>query len=127
MEISNYLAQIWGISTVVILLALLIKEKHLKRFFSSLDTENNFFLWGVISFVIGLAMVLTYNIWAWNWQVIITILGWASLLKGLLLLFCPETMVNYAKKINNEKWLPIWLMVLLIAGLVITYLGFTAI
>lgn len=122
----NYLAQIWGISTVIISLALLIKEGHLKKLFASLETDDNFFLWGFISLVIGVAMILAYNVWAWNWQLVITVLGWAALLKGLLLLFCPEFMKKWAKKIDNKKWMPIWLMILLILGLVITYFGFTA-
>ena len=124
--LTNYLAQVWGISTVVITFALLIKEKHLKRFFASLENEESFFLWGFISLIIGVAMVLTYNVWTWDWQVIITLLGWGALLKGLCLLFCPEFMKVWAKKINNEKWMPIWLIILLLVGLVITYFGFTA-
>lgn len=126
MALSNYLAEVWGISIVVISLALLVKEKHLKRLFASLETEESFFLWGFISFVIGISMVLAHNIWVQNWQVIITILGWASLIKGLLLLFSPEFMKSYAKKIENKQWLPIALVVLVFVGLIITYLGFTA-
>ena len=84
--LSNYLAEVWGISIVVVSLALLINEKHLKQLFASLETENSFFLWGFISLVIGVSMILAYNVWAWNWQVIITILGWLTLIKGLILL-----------------------------------------
>jgi hypothetical protein len=124
--LSNYLAEVWGISIVVVCLALLVKDGHLKKFYASLETEDNFFLWGFISFVIGIAMILVYNVWAWNWQVIITLLGWAALVKGLFLLFLPETMKAWVKKINYQKWMPVWLVVLLIIGLVITYLGFTA-
>ena len=122
----NYLAQIWGISTVVVSLALLIKEKHLKKFFESIETEESFFIWGFISLVIGVAMVLAYNVWAWNWQLIITLLGWAALLKGLMLLFFPESLRKCAKKMNNGQWLPIWIILLLFIGLAITYFGFTA-
>ena len=41
MVLSNYLAEIWGISLVVISLAFLIKEKHLKRLFAAIETEDN--------------------------------------------------------------------------------------
>lgn len=123
--LSNYLAEIWGISIVVVSLALLIKEKHLKRFFVALETEESFFCWGITSFIIGLAMVLSHNIWLKNWQVIITILGWLMLLKGLALLFCPECMKGWAKKVENAPFLPILLVVMVFVGLVIAYLGFT--
>ena len=124
--LSNYLAEVWGISIVVISFALLIKEKHLKKIFSMLETEESFFCWGFASFVIGIAMVLSHNIWVKNWQVVITVLGWLALLKGLALLFCPECMKKWAKKIENAPFLPIALVIMVFIGLVITYLGFTA-
>jgi len=122
----NYLAEIWGISIVVVALALLIKEKHLKRLFTSIETEEGFFTWGIISFVIGIAMVLTYNVWAWNWQIIITILGWLSLVKGLSLLFLPELLKKCTKKMENAPFLPYALVIAVLIGLAITYFGFTA-
>ncbi|MGA2418308.1 MAG: hypothetical protein ABSF55_03655 [Candidatus Staskawiczbacteria bacterium] len=122
----NYLAEIWGISIVIISLALLVKEKHLKKLFAAIENDESLFLWGFISLIIGLAMILSYNVWQQGWQVIITILGWLALIKGLALLFLPEQMKKYAKKIGDPKWLPIYLVILIIIGLVITYLGFTA-
>ena len=124
--LTNYLAEIWGISIVVISLALLIKENHLKRLFASIETEEGFFLWGFISFIIGLAMVLSYNAWTQSWQVVITIFGWLALLKGLALLFLPEQMKKYAKKMEAAQFIPYAMVVILIIGLVITYFGFTA-
>lgn len=124
--LSNYLAEIWGISIVVVSLALLIKEKHLKRLFAKIETEENFFCWGFISFVIGIAMVLSHNIWVKDWPVIITIFGWLALLKGLAFLFWPEYTKGLAKKMESVPFLPFALVIAIFVGLVITYLGFTA-
>jgi uncharacterized membrane protein len=126
MDLSNYLAEIWGISMVVSSLALLIKEKHLKRLFAKIESEESLFMWGLISFVIGIAMVLVHNIWVQNWQVIVTILGWLSLIKGLSLLFLPELAKNWSKKIENAPFLPFALIIAVFIGLAITYFGFTA-
>ena len=124
--LTNYLAEIWGISLVIVCLALLIKEKHLKRLFASMETEDNLFSWGLISFVMGVAMVLAHNVWVKNWQVAVTVLGWISLAKGLSLLFLPELTKKWVRKMENQQWLPIALVVGVFIGLVITYLGFTA-
>jgi len=126
MALSNYLAEIWGISITVVCLALLIKEKHLRRLFAEIETENNMFCWGLASVVIGLAMVLAHNVWVKNWQVIVTILGWISLIKGLSLLFIPELVKSWVKKIESKQWLPFALVVGVFIGLAITYYGFTA-
>lgn len=125
MDLSNYLAAVFGVSTVVVTLALLIKEKHIKRIFSKIENEENLFMWGLVTFVIGVAMVLAHNVWVQNWQIIVTIIGWLALVKGLALLFLPEKVKIWAKKIENEKWLPIALVVLVFVGLIITYFGFT--
>jgi len=124
--LQNYLAEIWGISIVAISFALLIKDKHLKSLFSKIETEESLFVWGVASFVIGIAMVLSYNVWSYNWQVIITILGWIAILKGLAHLFFPEMSKQWAKKMSTASFLPYALIIMLIIGLVITYFGFTA-
>lgn len=124
--LSNYLAEIWGISIVVIALALLVKDKHIKHLFAKIENEENLFCWGFVTFVIGLAMVLAHNIWLQNWQVVITVLGWATLVKGLFFLFLPEKVKTLAKKIENAQFLPIALVVAVFIGLVITYFGFTA-
>lgn len=125
MNLVNYLADIWGISIVVISLALLIKEGHLKQLFAKINTEESLFIWGFVTFVIGIAMVLAYNVWVQGWQVIITILGWLTLLKGLCLLFTPEVFKKWAKKIETAQFIPYALVVLVVIGLVITYFGFT--
>lgn len=126
MALSNYLAEVWGISIVIISLAVLANPKYLKRLFAEIENEATMFFWGIISLVIGIAMISAHNVWAKNWQVIITILGWLSLLKGLHLLFWPENAKKWAKKIENAPFLPFALVILIFIGLIITYLGFTA-
>ena len=64
MALSNYLAEVWGISIVVVSLSPSYKRWTFKKLFASLETEESFFLWGFISLVIGIAMVLAYNVWA---------------------------------------------------------------
>ena len=124
--LSNYLAEIWGISIVVICLALLIKDSNLKGLFAKLDSDESLFAWGLTSFVIGLAMVLAHNVWVRNWQVIITILGWLALIKGAAHLFMPELFRKWTKKLENASFLQYALVIGVIFGLVITYFGFTA-
>jgi len=124
--LSNYLAEIWGISMVVVCLTLLIKPKYLKILFTEVENEATMLFWGIVSFIIGLAVILAHNIWIKNWQVIITILGWMALAKGLSILFLPDLMKSYVKRIEDKQWLPIALVIGVFIGLIITYFGFTA-
>ena len=126
MALINYLAEVWGISIIVISFALLIKESYVKKLLASMESEGNLFISGAVSFVIGISMVLSQNIWVRNWQVIITILGWLVLVKGLAIMFFPGSIKNWIRKIDAAQFLPFALLALIIVGLVITYFGFTA-
>jgi len=126
MNLTNYLAEVWGLSLVLIPLALLINPKYLKRLFTEAENEATMLFLGMVSLIIGLAMILSYNVWDKNWQIIITILGWLSLIKGLAVLFVPEYIKKWIKKMENAPFLPIALVVAIFIGLIITYLGFTA-
>lgn len=126
MALSNFLAEVWGISIVAISLSLLIKEKYVKRLFVAIEEEGIMFSWGTMILILGVAMVVSHNVWVKNWQVVITVLGWMSLIKGLSLLFFPEFVKKWANKIKDAQWLPIAFVVITFLGLAITYLGFTA-
>jgi hypothetical protein len=82
MNLSNYLAELWGITFVAVSLALLIKPKLLERLFAEVENEATMFFWGTVSLVIGIAVVLAHNVWVPDWRVVITILGWLSLIRG---------------------------------------------
>ena len=49
------------------------------------------YLNGLILFIAGLSIVRTYNHWAFDWTVMITLTGWLSLLAGVYRLFFPNS------------------------------------
>ena len=55
------------------------------------------YLAGLIALVAGLALVLTHNVWTADWRVLITLVGWIALAKGLTLLMLPRL----AKDVGN--------------------------
>ncbi len=125
MNISNYLSQLWGIIIAVVSLILLIKPKLLERLFAGAKNKRTMFLWGIITLAVGVVMVLVHNIWVLDWRVVITILGWLTLIKGLDLLLLPKRMRKRWSKMENWQWKVIF-MFLFLGGLVLTYWGFTA-
>lgn len=125
MDLSNFLAELWGITIVVVSLALFIKPQSLKGLIAESKNEATMFVWGVTSLTIGIAMVLTHNVWVLDWRVAVTILGWLTLLKGLDILFLPEHMRKRWPKMGRRQWLLV-LVFLLFFGLAIAYLGFAA-
>lgn len=56
---------------------------------------------GYITFLLGLATVILHNIWVLNWSVAITILGWATFLKGITKIGFPEHVHKQAKMFRS--------------------------
>jgi hypothetical protein len=125
MEISNFLAEIFGFIFIAVSLALLINQKMIKKLFLACENEVCLFFSGAISFILGIILIFTHNVWASNWRTIITVLGWLTLIKGSFLLFLPDLSKKWIDKFKDKDWLPIALVVTVFIGLFLVYLGFT--
>jgi len=76
--------------------------------------------------LIGLVLVLTHNVWVWDWMVIITVLGWAALIKGAVILLLPKSMEYFQGWFKTKTLLMIASLVAIILGVVLGYFGFFA-
>jgi hypothetical protein len=85
-----------------------------------------FYVTGIFTFLCGLLVVLTHNVWSGGLlPVLVTLIGWVSLLKGLFLMcICPSSLVGWAQtfKIKELYWL--YAIVLVVIGAYLTYAGF---
>src|SRR5476651_504813 len=93
MGTSKFLSKVLGLYFILVSSAMLI---DMPRFITSVTGLINnaplLFVCGFFTLILGLLMVVSHNIWQLHWRVIITVLGWVVLLKGMCLLFCPQMM-----------------------------------
>ena len=80
MEISILLGQIWGGFLVISGLAGVLWPGVFVRLYK----DRFIFLDGGVPLVLGLVTVVLHNLWVADWRVVITILGWVSLIPGTL-------------------------------------------
>src|SRR5271157_969473 len=83
---------------------------------------------GMVATAAGLAVVLAHNVWSGGaLPVVVTLVGWAALLKGVALLLVPaERMAAAYKGVGFERFFHVWMAVVLMIGLWITAAAFTA-
>jgi hypothetical protein len=77
-----------------------------------------------MAIVFGFLILEFHNYWNSDWTVVITIFGWLSLLKGILLIVFPQMFTAYKTtilKAGNQKYI---LILLLIFGAFFGYFGF---
>jgi len=80
---------------------------------------------GPIVLIAGLFMVLSHNLWVGDWRVVITILAWLTLLKGLALIFAPEKALSFSKKWSSGAF-SFGALVMLVVGVWVAWGAFGA-
>jgi len=86
------------------------------------------FVTGLLLVVVGLAIVLAHNVWSGGaLPVIVTILGWLTLFKGLhFLLLAPHAQVAFYDWSHYDQYAKVYGSIGIVLGAIITYLGFRA-
>ena len=126
MPLVNFLAQIWGISLVIISFSFLIRPKNIKKIFAVMSDESQVVFLGMLTTVLGVALVLVNGSLDYSWVAILTILGWLVFIKGIIFLFFPEHIENFVKKIKqNEEKLPFLFVITIALGCFLIFMGFS--
>jgi len=119
METSVFIAEILGLAWVIVGIGMFLNTKHIhgviKEFWKR---EALVYFGGIFSLVIGLLMVLSHNVWEGQpWQIIVSVVGWAALVKGYFLMFSPDSLKSLSKKFHTEKNLNIASVVIVALGI----------
>jgi hypothetical protein len=93
--------------------------------------NNAALMWvlSVITLTAGLAMVLAHNVWSGGTlPVVVTLVGWATLIKGLLFLFLPSGVESefILSALRNPLLFYVWMTPSLVIGIYLTYGGFAS-
>ena len=92
MDTSLFLAKLIGPTMLTISAAMLINQQNMREMAADfLQHRGLIFLAGILALVSGIAIVLTHNVWVAGWPVIITILGWLSVIGGVFRIVFPDS------------------------------------
>lgn len=128
METSVFIARIFGLCYLVVGAGLLLNRKAFQRVMEDFCKNAALVLYGgLFALVVGVVIILKHNIWAANWTVMITIIGWAALIKGIWIIVFPDTVSKFMQFYQkNQNLLMAHSVVALIFGAVLTFFGFFA-
>lgn len=125
METSIYIAQIVSVCYLVVGFGFLINANYFKKAMDEMATSHiAVYLGGIMGLVAGFVIVSIHNIWVKDWTVLITLIGWIALIKGVLLFLIPKQFMSLSQIIVKKMWfVPMFAIVL---GLIFGYFGFYA-
>lgn len=119
MDISIFLAKFWGWYLLIFFVVLSFNPKRIKQIFEDLKDQKFLIITAFIAIIIGLLTILVHNIWVPNWKLIITLLGWISLLLGLSLFSFPKQTIKFLGVLNMKLIQTIYTLLFLIGILLL--------
>jgi hypothetical protein len=125
MNIANTLAVLMGSALVIVGITLFNKS-----YFNAVITDlanSKGLLWvtGFITFVMGTVIVALYNVWSADWRMLVTLLGWLTVIKGAVIMLFPSSMtLFYRRFLSNHLLTYSGIYALLLGGLLL-FLGLT--
>jgi hypothetical protein len=127
---SKYIARLMGPVLLLIGIGMIMGMLTEGAAYSSLMQEfissrALIFVTGVLALVAGLAIVNAHNLWVPDWRVIVTILGWLAILRGIMNLVFPETVQTLGDRmIASHPGVLAGAAVTLVLGAILSIMGY---
>ncbi len=125
-RLTVFLARFIGLFTVVLVVALLVRGSATVE--AAVADAPVMLVYAIISLAAGVAMILGHNVWSGGaLPVVVTLVGWLILAKGLMLLFVtPDALHQIFDHMQYGEHYYLYLAPSLVIGLYLTWAGFTA-
>jgi hypothetical protein len=126
MGISIFIARILGPYCLIVALGGLLNLKAYQRVIDECTANAAMvYIGGILALFFGLLIIQCNNIWAFNWRVIITIIGWMGLIKGMYLILFPGSLIKVVKFYQKfPLFLVSNLILVLVLGVILTAFGY---
>ena len=117
--------QIFSLMYLAVGVGMLINPGFYKKLFTDFcESAAVMYLGGIMALAIGYLILAFHNTWTKDLSVIITVIGWLALVKGVLILVQPKMMIALTKAMLKENLLKIEAIVVILLGLAFSFLGF---
>jgi hypothetical protein len=126
MQTSVFLARLIGPVMLVVGLAVFAKQRAFRDMAEEfLASRALLFLSGLLIMPMGLAIVLTHNVWTADWRVLITLFGWLNAIGGAVRLLAPNTVMQTGRAmLRRPYFVPLAAAIWVVLGLLFCLFGF---
>jgi uncharacterized membrane protein len=126
MQTSLFIAKLLGPVFLVVGAALLTRPEAFRALLREFVASGALmYLAGFFGLIGGLALVIVHNVWALDWRLVITLIGWASLVRALATIFRPQAIVSIADRLIEYRGVfPAAAVIDLVIGAALSYFGY---
>lgn len=125
MALSILIAKITSIVYLSVALGAVFSKDYYRRIIEDM-TRNaalTYFM-GFTAVILGSLIVDVHNTWTRDWTVLITIVGWLALVKGVLLIAFPKFVLGYSRPFIEGQGFKFFPYLAVFMGLLFGYFGF---
>jgi len=123
-----FLSRLIGLYCILIALSMMTRRQAtVETVTALLQNPSMMLVVGIITLAAGLAVVLAHNIWSGGaLVVVVTLVGWITLIKSLYFLFLPPEMEAgfFLGQLHYRQLFYLYTAISLVLGVYLTYGGF---
>lgn len=128
MEVSLFLAKLLGLYLLIIGLIWAFRKDLINSAFTDIVSSPGLLaIAGVWALLFGLAILISHPVYEFSWRLVITIIGYLAILKGILRLAYPAHEQKMAKAVLESRNYWAILAIVLVLGAFLTAHGFNII
>lgn len=129
MTVAELIAGYAGPLLIVVSLAMLVNRATLFNAIRELGKSQGLIMFaGMLTLLAGLAIVRAHNVWALDWTVIVTILGWLCIVGGIIRIVWPDRISALSERIlENNTQFTVWAAIGALIGVFLTLKGYALI
>lgn len=121
---TSFLAQFWGLAFTLLGITFLIRRENVRMIFRLVQDDGVMILTGYMALLVGIAHILIFNVWSLHWTLILTLIGWGAILKGIIRLTAPKFTQKLLKSYEKSNVMGFSLTVLIVVGIYLIIKGF---
>lgn len=127
MELTTFLAQLWGPVLVAVGLGFFISSSYYRSIYRDLEKGPFAVLFfGMFAMAAGIAQVLSHNVWGTLTEIIVTLLGWGLLFKGVICVVMPRLADRGGDWALSARIVPAAGGIALLIGLYLSWIAYFA-
>jgi len=127
MDLTTVLAQLWGPVIFAVAIGVFVSRTYYIKIYRELEKDAlAVLLFGMVAMTAGIAHVLVHNIWGTFPQIIVSLLGWGLLIKGVLFIVAPGLVDRAGDGWANLKLIPIAGGLMLLVGAYLSWIAYLA-
>lgn len=122
-SVTVLIASFIGPILLAVGLGILFSRNYYTKIYRDLEKETlAVFMGGITTLVAGIAIVMNHNVWEGLMASIVSFIGWASIVKGLILIISPKVADNFGNRIAETKLFPALAVITIALGGYLTYM-----